>query len=81
MFEGNRLAPLMENASGRAHLGVAVSFDVAHPKMNEAGISRSRTDTLQMTTVWVGKISGEAPFTGTLIHHGWRVEWVKLPRH
>ena len=28
----------------------------------------------------VGRISGEAPFTGTLIHHGWRVEWVKLPR-
>ena len=28
----------------------------------------------------VGKISGEAPFTGTLVHHGWRVEWVKLPR-
>lgn len=28
----------------------------------------------------VGKIAGEAPFTGTLIHHGWRVEWVKLPR-
>lgn len=28
----------------------------------------------------VGKISGEAPFTGTLVHHGWRVEWVRLPR-
>jgi hypothetical protein len=28
----------------------------------------------------VGRISGEAPFKGTLIHHGWRVEWVKLPR-
>ena len=28
----------------------------------------------------VGRISGEAPFSGTLIHHGWRVEWVKLPR-
>jgi hypothetical protein len=28
----------------------------------------------------VGRISGEAPFTGTLIHHGWRAEWVKLPR-
>ena len=28
----------------------------------------------------VGKISGEAPFTGTLIHRGWRAEWVKLPR-
>ena len=28
----------------------------------------------------VGKISGEAPFTGTLVHHGWRTEWVKLPR-
>jgi Domain of unknown function (DUF2760) len=28
----------------------------------------------------VGKITGEAPFTGTLVHHGWRVEWVKLPR-
>ena len=28
----------------------------------------------------VGRIGGEAPFTGTLIHHGWRVEWVKLPR-
>jgi hypothetical protein len=28
----------------------------------------------------VGKISGEAPFTGTLVHHGWRADWVKLPR-
>jgi hypothetical protein len=28
----------------------------------------------------VGKITGQAPFTGTLVHHGWRVEWVKLPR-
>jgi hypothetical protein len=28
----------------------------------------------------VGKISGEAPFTGTLIHHGWKADWVKLPR-
>ncbi len=28
----------------------------------------------------VGKITGEAPFAGTLVHHGWRVEWVKLPR-
>jgi len=28
----------------------------------------------------VGRISGEAPFSGTLVHHGWRAEWVKLPR-
>jgi hypothetical protein len=28
----------------------------------------------------VGRISGEAPFTGTLVHHGWKAEWVKLPR-
>ena len=28
----------------------------------------------------VGRISGDAPFTGTLVHHGWRAEWVKLPR-
>ena len=28
----------------------------------------------------VGRISGEPPFTGTLVHHGWRAEWVKLPR-
>ena len=28
----------------------------------------------------VGRITGEPPFRGTLIHHGWRVEWVKLPR-
>jgi hypothetical protein len=28
----------------------------------------------------VGRISGEPPFSGTLVHHGWRVEWVKLPR-
>jgi Domain of unknown function (DUF2760) len=28
----------------------------------------------------VGRISGEAPFAGTLVHHGWRAEWVKLPR-
>ena len=28
----------------------------------------------------VGRISGEAPFAGTLVHRGWKVEWVKLPR-
>jgi hypothetical protein len=28
----------------------------------------------------VGRISGEAPFTGTLVHHGWKTQWVKLPR-
>jgi hypothetical protein len=28
----------------------------------------------------VGKIRGEAPFSGVLVHHGWRTEWVKLPR-
>jgi Domain of unknown function (DUF2760) len=28
----------------------------------------------------VGKISGEPPFTGTLIHKGWKTEFVKLPR-
>jgi Domain of unknown function (DUF2760) len=28
----------------------------------------------------VGKISGEPPFSGTLVHHGWKAEWVKLPR-
>ena len=28
----------------------------------------------------VGRITGAAPFTGTLVHHGWRAEWVKLPR-
>ena len=28
----------------------------------------------------VGKISGQAPFSGVLVHHGWRTEWVKLPR-
>ncbi len=27
-----------------------------------------------------GRISGEAPFTGTLVHHGWKTEWAKLPR-
>jgi hypothetical protein len=28
----------------------------------------------------VGKIGGAAPFSGTLVHHGWKAEWVKLPR-
>jgi hypothetical protein len=28
----------------------------------------------------VGKISGQPPFTGTLIHKGWKTEFVKLPR-
>ena len=28
----------------------------------------------------IGKISGEAPFSGTLVHRGWKTEWVKLPR-
>ncbi len=29
---------------------------------------------------FVGKISGEAPFSGTLIHKGWKTDSVKLPR-
>lgn len=28
----------------------------------------------------VGRIAGEAPFTGVLVHRGWRVEEVRLPR-
>jgi hypothetical protein len=28
----------------------------------------------------VGKISGPAPFSGVLIHHGWKTDAVKLPR-
>ncbi len=28
----------------------------------------------------VGKLAGEAPFTGTLLHKGWKTEFVKLPR-
>jgi hypothetical protein len=28
----------------------------------------------------VGRIAGEAPFTGVLIHRGWKVEAVSLPR-
>jgi hypothetical protein len=28
----------------------------------------------------VGKLSGEPPFTGTLVHKGWKTEFVKLPR-
>jgi len=36
MFEENRLAALMENASGRANLGVAVRGDVVHQEIDEA---------------------------------------------
>ena len=28
----------------------------------------------------VGKISGPAPFSGVLVHHGWKTDVVKLPR-
>jgi hypothetical protein len=28
----------------------------------------------------VGKLSGDPPFTGTLVHKGWKTEFVKLPR-
>jgi hypothetical protein len=28
----------------------------------------------------VGKLSGDPPFTGTLIHKGWKTEFIKLPR-
>jgi hypothetical protein len=28
----------------------------------------------------VGKLSGQAPFSGTLMHRGWKTELVKLPR-
>jgi uncharacterized protein (DUF58 family) len=27
----------------------------------------------------LGKISGQAPFTGVLVHHGWTTDFVKLP--
>lgn len=28
----------------------------------------------------IGKISGPAPFSGVLVHHGWKTDAVKLPR-
>jgi len=28
----------------------------------------------------IGKISGPGPFSGTLVHHGWRTDFVRLPR-
>jgi hypothetical protein len=28
----------------------------------------------------VGKLAGEPPFTGTLLHKGWKTDFVKLPR-
>jgi len=28
----------------------------------------------------IGKISGPGPFSGTLVHHGWKADSVKLPR-
>ena len=28
----------------------------------------------------IGKISGDPPFSGKLIHKGWRTDYVKLPR-
>ena len=28
----------------------------------------------------LGKISGQAPFSGVLVHHGWKTDQVKLPR-
>ena len=27
-----------------------------------------------------GKIAGQAPFSGTLVHRGWRAESIRLPR-
>jgi hypothetical protein len=28
----------------------------------------------------IGNIRGAGPFSGTLVHRGWKTEWVKLPR-
>jgi hypothetical protein len=28
----------------------------------------------------IGNIRGAGPFSGTLVHRGWRTEWVRLPR-
>jgi len=28
----------------------------------------------------IGSIRGAGPFSGTLVHRGWKTEWVKLPR-
>ncbi len=27
----------------------------------------------------IGKISGQPPFSGVLVHHGWKTDFVKLP--
>ena len=42
---------------------------------------RDTDERFHLANVEVGQTPGaEAPFTGTLVHHGWRAEWVKLPR-
>jgi hypothetical protein len=28
----------------------------------------------------IGKLGGDPPFTGKLVHKGWKTEYVKLPR-
>jgi Domain of unknown function (DUF2760) len=87
---------LMDDIAGYSDAQVGAAGRVLHEGCKAVlrehfGISPMRTEkegsTVSVPTGYasddyrlVGKISGEAPFTGTLIHHGWKAEWVKLPR-
>jgi hypothetical protein len=87
---------LMDDIAGYSDAQVGAAGRVLHEGCKAVlrehfGISPMRTEkegaTVTVPTGYgsddyrlVGKISGEAPFTGTLIHHGWKAEWVKLPR-
>lgn len=87
---------LMGDVAGYSDAQVGAAARVMHEGCKAAlrenfGISPAREEkegsTITVPTGYapddyrlVGKISGEAPFTGTLIHHGWKADWVKLPR-
>ena len=82
------------NAYGDAHVGAAAR--VVHTGCKAAllehfRISPVRTEsegaTVQVAAGYspdeyrlLGKISGPAPFSGVLVHHGWKTDTVNLPR-
>jgi hypothetical protein len=82
------------NAYGDAQVGAAARVVHAGCKaalLEHFRISPVRTEsegaTVQVAAGYLpdeyrllGKISGPAPFSGVLVHHGWKTDMVNLPR-
>jgi hypothetical protein len=93
--EGRLVDFLLEDLSGATDVQIVASVQQLHPKaqavLKEHLILEPVMPQQEMTTVEVpagfdpsairvtGNVTGQPPFRGTLMHHGWRVKSYTLP--